>query len=97
MTLHHSRTLRTGFVATLRDVVRDKGVLMLLFAAPLFYAFFYPWFFGPEVVTRVPVAVIDLDVHQGNGTAAILAGFAAHAQLAHLLPQVLLLIFSFPN
>ena len=61
MTLHHSRTLRTGFVATLRDVVRDKGVLMLLFAAPLFYAFFYPWFFGPEVVTRVPVAVIDQD------------------------------------
>jgi len=41
--------------------LRDKGVLMIFVAAPLFYAFFYPWFFGPEVVTRIPVAVVDQD------------------------------------
>ncbi|MDE2419456.1 MAG: ABC transporter permease [Burkholderiales bacterium] len=61
MTSHHPTSLRSGFVATLRDVLRDKGALMIFVAAPLFYAFFYPWFFGPEVVTRIPVAVVDQD------------------------------------
>jgi ABC-2 type transport system permease protein len=48
-------------VQTLHDLLRDFGVLLLLVGAPLLYAFFYPWFYAPQVVTRVPVAVIDLD------------------------------------
>ena len=46
---------------TLRAVGRDQGVLLLLAAAPLLYAFFYPWPYTNQVVTRVPVAVVDLD------------------------------------
>lgn len=57
----HLPTVRVGFVETLRAIVGDKGALMLLVAAPLFYAFFYPWFFATEVITQVPVAVIDQD------------------------------------
>ena len=42
-------------------VLRDQGVLLLLVAAPVLYGFFYPWFYATEVVTQVPVAVVDLD------------------------------------
>jgi ABC-2 type transport system permease protein len=42
-------------------MVRDTGVLLLLVGAPVLYGFFYPWFYADEVVTRVPVAVVDLD------------------------------------
>ena len=57
--------LFTRALAAWRDalavVVRDKGVLLLLVAAPVLYGFFYPWFYATEVVTQVPVAVVDLD------------------------------------
>lgn len=46
---------------TMRAVVRDKGALLFLVVAPLFYGFFYPWPFSTQLVTRVPVAVVDLD------------------------------------
>jgi ABC-2 type transport system permease protein len=45
----------------LATMLRDKGVLLLLVAAPVFYGFFYPWFYANEVVQRVPIAVVDLD------------------------------------
>ena len=44
-----------------RAVSRDVGVLLILLAAPIIYAFFYPWPYGPQVVTRVPVAIVDQD------------------------------------
>lgn len=47
--------------ATLQAVWADKGVLLLLVAAPILYGFFYPWPYMNQVVTRVPVAVVDLD------------------------------------
>ena len=57
--------LFTRALAAWRDalavVVRDKGILLLLVAAPVLYGFFYPWFYATEVVTQVPVAVVDLD------------------------------------
>ena len=42
-------------------VVRDPGVLLILLLAPVIYGFFYPWPYGTEAVTRVPVAVVDQD------------------------------------
>ena len=57
--------LFTRALAAWRDalavVVRDKGILLLLVAAPVLYGFFYPWFYATEVVTQMPVAVVDLD------------------------------------
>ena len=50
-----------AWLAALATVVRDKGVLLLLIGAPLLYGFFYPWFYADEVLTRVPVAVVDMD------------------------------------
>lgn len=46
---------------TLRAILHDKGALLLLLIAPLVYGFFYPWPYGAQIVTRVPVAVVDLD------------------------------------
>ncbi|QNP59333.1 ABC transporter permease [Paenacidovorax monticola] len=54
-----------GFLAlwtdSLRALLRDKGVALLVFGAPVLYGFFYPWFYGSEVVQRVPVAVVVQD------------------------------------
>lgn len=46
---------------TLQAVWADKGVVLLLVIAPVVYGFFYPWPYMNQVVTRVPVAVVDLD------------------------------------
>ena len=50
-----------AWLATLQTIVRDKGVVLIMGLAPLIYGFFYPWPYGTQVVTRVPVAVVDLD------------------------------------
>lgn len=55
------RTFLNAWWDTLQAVARDTGVLLLLVAAPVFYGFFYPWPYAEQVVTRVPVAVVDLD------------------------------------
>ena len=47
--------------ATLQTILRDKGVVLIMCLAPLIYGFFYPWPYATQVVTRVPVAVVDLD------------------------------------
>lgn len=46
---------------TLRAIVRDKGALLFFTVAPLLYGFFYPWPYTTQLVTRVPVAIVDLD------------------------------------
>jgi ABC-2 type transport system permease protein len=54
-----------GFWRLWRDsllgLLRDKGAVLLLCGAPLLYGFFYPWFYGLQVVQRVPVAVVVQD------------------------------------
>lgn len=54
-------SLWSAWLQTLATICRDKGVLLLLVAAPVLYGFFYPWFYADEVLTRVPVAVVDMD------------------------------------
>lgn len=58
---------------SLLAVLRDKGAVMLLFGAPVLYAFFYPWFYSTEVVQRVPVAVV---VQDNSGLARQMLRFA---------------------
>ena len=60
--------------ATWAELLRDSGVLLLLVAAPVLYAFFYPWPYATQAVTRVPVAIVDLD---GSGLSRQIARFAA--------------------
>jgi ABC-2 type transport system permease protein len=50
-----------AWLETLRAIVRDKGALLFFTVAPLIYGFFYPWPYTTQLVTRVPVAVVDLD------------------------------------
>ncbi len=40
-------------------VVRDGGVLLFFFALPLFYPIVYTLIYDPEIVTDLPVAVVD--------------------------------------
>lgn len=56
-----TRGLLHAWALALATALRDKGVLLLLIGAPVLYGFFYPWFYTDEVLTRVPVAVVDLD------------------------------------
>lgn len=46
---------------TLKAILNDQGALLLMLAAPVLYGFFYPWPYGTQSVTRVPVAVVDYD------------------------------------
>lgn len=46
---------------TLKAIFSDKGALLLMLVAPVLYGFFYPWPYGTQSVTRVPVAVVDYD------------------------------------
>ncbi len=56
-----ARQVLAAWLATLKAVAQDTGVLLLLVLAPLVYGFFYPWPYQTQVVTRVPVAVVDQD------------------------------------
>ena len=47
--------------ATLRGILGDAGILLILVGAPVLYGFFYPWPYMKQAVTRVPVAVVDHD------------------------------------
>lgn len=55
------RSVAQSWLDTLRSIAQDTGVWMLLVLAPVVYAFFYPWPYAEQAVTRVPVAVVDLD------------------------------------
>jgi ABC-2 type transport system permease protein len=55
------RLIVSAWLDTLRSVLRDSGVLLLLVAAPVLYGFFYPWPYTNQAVTRVPAMVVDLD------------------------------------
>ena len=55
------RELADHWLATLRALSRDAGILLILVGAPVLYGFFYPWPYAHQAVTRVPVAVVDLD------------------------------------
>lgn len=72
-----ARGLRAALAAlraTWVELLRDSGVLLLLVAAPVLYAFFYPWPYADQAVTRVPVAIVDLD---GSGLSRQVIRYAA--------------------
>jgi len=50
-----------AWMGTLKAIAADKGVMLLIAIAPVIYGFFYPWPYAQQAVTRVPVAVVDLD------------------------------------
>ncbi len=55
------RKLIGAWADTLKAIAGDTGVLLIVGIAPLLYGFFYPWPYGTQAVTRVPVAVVDYD------------------------------------
>ncbi len=55
------RDVAGAWWATLRAVVQDLGVLLLLVIAPVVYGFYYPWPYATQTLTQVPVMVVDLD------------------------------------
>lgn len=50
-----------GFTGTIRRVLTDVGVLLLLVGAIMIYSMFYPLPYLNEVVKESPVGVVDLD------------------------------------
>ncbi len=55
------RGVPAAFVEQARRLVRDPGALLILVGGVLIYAFFYPTPYLPEVLKKVPLAVVDLD------------------------------------
>jgi ABC-2 type transport system permease protein len=58
------RALARCFLQTLRQIVRDKETLALLFGASAFYSLFYPTPYMKQVLRDLPVIVVDRD-HTG--------------------------------
>lgn len=65
---------------TVRTIFTDSSALATLFLAVILYSFFYPAAYHAQVVTSLPVAVVDLD-HSGLSRSLIrrvAAGQGAH-------------------
>ncbi len=62
------------FTQTLAAIWRDRGVLLLAVIAPVLYSLFYPLPYLNATVTRVPVALVDLD---GSSLSRQIVRFAA--------------------
>ncbi len=59
-----------AFALTLRTIVTDRSALATLVLAVVLYAFFYPAAYQAQVVSSLPVAVVDLD-HSGLSRALV--------------------------
>ena len=55
------RAALAAFAEQAARLWRDRGALLVLVGAVVLYAFFYPIPYLPEVLKKVPVAVVDLD------------------------------------
>lgn len=59
---HDGKTSFTSaWLTTIESILKDRVVLLLLLVAPVVYAFFYPWPYALQTVSRVPVMVVDQD------------------------------------
>ena len=75
-------TFRAAFALTVRTIIVDRSALATLVLAVIVYAFFYPAAYRAQVVTALPVAIVDLD-HSGLSRSLIRR--AAATQGAHLV------------
>ncbi len=55
------KNLIYNVTAELRSIFRDPGVLIIMCAAVVFYSFVYPLPYAREVLSQVPLTVIDQD------------------------------------
>ena len=70
-----------AFAFTVRTIIKDRSALATLILAVILYSFFYPAAYQAQVVTSLPVAVVDLD-HSGLSRALVRR--VAATQGAHL-------------
>ncbi|WP_310476359.1 ABC transporter permease [Sandarakinorhabdus sp.] len=75
-------TFRGAFALTVRTVFTDASAVATLVLAVVLYSFFYPAAYQAQVVTSLPVAVVDLD-HSGLSRSLIRR--VAATQGAHLV------------
>ena len=54
-------TFRAAFALTVRTIVNDASAVATLVLAVILYSFFYPAAYQAQVVTALPVAIVDLD------------------------------------
>jgi len=77
-----------AFRALFAAIMTDRAAALLLFAAPLIYAGFYPSAYSGEVVVRAPAVVVDLDHSAASRALAIQVGAAQQTELVASLPDV---------
>lgn len=74
-----------AFRALFAAVLGDRAAALLLFGAPVLYAFFYPSAYAGEIVVRAPVAIVDLD--RSSQSRALIEGLRG-AQQTELVAQL---------
>lgn len=71
-----------AFLATLRAILADRAVLLLLVGSAILYSFFYPAAYSGEVAVRIPVALVDNDHSATSRAFAVRAGAVQQARIA---------------
>ncbi len=82
-----SQTFWTSFLQTFKDVIGDKGLLLMLIIAPIIYGFFYPWPYSTEVVNHVPVGIVDYDNSNLSRTLARYASASPSLDTEHFINE----------
>ncbi|WP_296720671.1 ABC transporter permease [Erythrobacter sp.] len=77
-----------AFRALFAAIMTDRAAALLLFAAPLIYAGFYPSAYTGEVVVRAPVVVVDQDRSAASRDLVIRVGAAQQTELVASLPDI---------
>ena len=76
-----------AFRALFAAIMTDRAAALLLFAAPLIYAGFYPSAYTGEVVVRTPVVVVDQDRSAASRDLVIRVGAVQQAEIIANLPS----------
>lgn len=77
---------RLAFALTFRSILGDGSALATLVLAVILYSFFYPAAYQAQVVTSLPVAIVDLD-HSGLSRALVRRVAATQGARLAAMPQ----------
>lgn len=77
-----------SFCSTWKEVLHDAGALIFFVALPLFYPVVYTLIYNPEVVTHIPVAVVDDSRTQASRDFVRMAEAAPSVDIYDYVPNV---------
>nr|WP_310522463.1 ABC transporter permease [Polymorphobacter sp.] len=79
-------SFRAAFTLTVRTIFADRSALATLVLAVILYSFFYPAAYRAQVVSSLPVAIVDLD-HSGLSRSLVRRAAATQGARLVAMPE----------